>query len=145
MLRGELQRYNLHTAANKATENPFSDVQDEYVSTAYYMGIVKGKSSNTFDPDGEITRQEAALMLVRAFESCRYERDIKERFQPYSELSLKRKFADFDNISSWAREGVFQAEHMDFMNGVGNKMFDPLGKYTVEQSLTTIIRLYIQI
>jgi hypothetical protein len=50
---------------------PFTDVpaKEWYYSpagTAYHYGIVKGTSATTFNPDGNITRQDAAVMVTRA-------------------------------------------------------------------------------
>ncbi len=36
-------------------------------SLAYYLGLVEGRGDGSFDPDGLITRQEAAVMLTRAY------------------------------------------------------------------------------
>ena len=49
--------------------DPFVDgyLYDKY---AYYLGVVKGRGNGIFDPWGSITRQEAAAMLLRAYQVC---------------------------------------------------------------------------
>ncbi len=144
MDRSYIQVQRINEAESKLNVNPFVDINNNLVNLAYYMGIVKGTDGNHFNPQGEITRQEAAVMLLRAYKICYYQPNDKElkNLEGYSEKGLARDFKDSKNIAEWAKEGVEKAFDKHLMNGVGNKMFDPLGKYTVEQAIITIIRLY---
>lgn len=51
-------------------ETPFLDLTEDWyqagVASAYQAGIIKGRSETTFAPQGEITCQEARIMLDRA-------------------------------------------------------------------------------
>ncbi len=143
MSRGELQRTLLNMAMAKSDQNPFADTDNLYVKLAYQMGIVNGKTANTFDPDGDITRQEAAVMLIRAYQVCTD--NAINGYNPQKNHFLERKFNDFNEISDWAEESVFHVNDKKFMNGVSDSQFAPLGSYTVEQSIATIIRLYLEI
>ncbi len=138
MFNAKTQEDLLIDAAKKSNVNPFKDTDSEHVILAYYMGIVKGKGTDLFVPDGEITRQEAAVMLMRAYNICK----PQEQMKGYEEEYLNNKFVDAKDVSKWAKEFVYYASKAEIMNGVGNDMFNPRGKYTVEQSITTIIRLY---
>ena len=51
-------------------------------------------------------------------------------------------FADNNNISSWAIDSVGQIQAAGIMGGVGNNNFAPNGKYTREQSIITMLRLF---
>ena len=44
-------------------QTPFTDIDDDYVTAAYTIGIVSGVGNDMFNPDSAITRQEAAVML----------------------------------------------------------------------------------
>lgn len=55
-----------------SAECPFTDIGDalwakEAITELYACGIVNGRSANTFDPMGEVTRAEFVKMLVLAF------------------------------------------------------------------------------
>lgn len=117
----------------------FKDTTDFYVVAANALGIVNGKGDGIFDPSGMITRQEAAIMLLRA--SKVIDSSIGSNYSI--------GFADKNLVASWAQEGIgFVTSRSDLtsgksvMGGVGNNEFSPLTKYTREQSYLTIIRLF---
>lgn len=97
----------------------------------YKNGVVSGTSSTTFNPDGLITRQEAAAMLYRLCKALDYE-------LPQGTLD----FADADQVAPWAREAVAAISAAGIMKGVGNNQFNPTGVYTNEQSAVTLLRVY---
>lgn len=110
----------------------FEDAKQDHVRLAYMLGSVNGISNTMFAPDRHITRQEAAMMLINTVHSYRaFTYPAKE------ELA----YSDFDNIASWARPAVQAAGSMGLMEGVGGK-FDYEGKFTREQSIATVLRLY---
>ena len=117
--------------------NPFTDTMDRCVLAAYQLGIVKGTSATTFNPNVTITRQEAAVMLARTARVMG--------------LSAKNgmSFADADQIADWAKEDVsFVSGLTDtvsgskVMNGTGNGNFSPRSFYTREQAYVTALRLF---
>ncbi|MBP5244875.1 MAG: DUF3089 domain-containing protein [Clostridia bacterium] len=109
----------------------FTDTSDDYVLTASKAGIVNGIGDGLFNPDGKITREEAATMLSRLY--ILYSSQVS-----YAENA----FEDGADISEWALPGVGFCVKYGIMNGVSETLFDPQGLYTREQSLTTFVRLY---
>ncbi|MDR0861167.1 MAG: S-layer homology domain-containing protein [Oscillospiraceae bacterium] len=87
--------------------DPFADVRAGHwfhsgVNTAYIYGIVKGVSANAFNPDGIITREEAAVMVARAAKLCGIDTD-----RAGSEITLTLAlFDDYRAVSDWARESL---------------------------------------
>ena len=85
------------------SSSPFTDfaVNAWYgsaVSSAYYYQIVAGTSATTFNPNGTITRQEAAVMVSRAAVLCgmdvsRTEVEIRDTLA---------QFGDYRTVASWA-------------------------------------------
>lgn len=117
-------------------EVSFEDVLDSphlpFIERAYHIGIVNGMSDSEFEPDGDITRQEAAAMLMRAYKN-------------YANISGQENgftFADDDSISHWAKEDVYAINALGIMQGIGENVFAPLDGYTVEQAIITFWRLY---
>lgn len=85
----------------------FADVKkgDWYwsaVGTAYRYGLVSGRTETMFDPDGTITRQEAASMVTRAAKYCGMNTERNE----YAIQNILTLFGDYTAVSKWAREGV---------------------------------------
>ena len=109
----------------------FTDTDDVNVEMMAYLGVVRGVGDNRFNPDGLITRQESAAILSRLSSV------IDMPISPNAPT-----FADNDAISGWARGYVGQMQSSGIMGGVGNNRFDPNGRYTIEQSITTMLRVY---
>ena len=87
--------------------NTFTDVKagswyDPYVGTAYSYGIVNGRTATTFDPEGTITRQEAAAMVARAAKLCGMDTEL----ETYEILNVLAQFGDYMSIGEWARESM---------------------------------------
>ncbi|MBR1970713.1 MAG: S-layer homology domain-containing protein [Clostridia bacterium] len=85
----------------------FSDVDAskwyyDNVNTARFYGIIKGLSENTFNPNGKITREEAAVMISRASELCGIETEIEDA----AEIDILAGFGDYTKSSVWARESL---------------------------------------
>jgi|GEM_PF-1056752 len=117
----------------------FTDCSDPDVLAAYALGIVKGKKEGVFDPEGAITRQEAAVMLKNTAEVL----GIGET------TTSETEFADGETIASWAEDAVsFVAGLTDpesgslVMGGTGGGKFSPSGMYSREQAYCTMLRLY---
>ena len=130
--------YTHHAANNeiKLPELPFRDVEGctdlPFIERAYHIGIVNGISESAFNPYGEITRQEAAAMLMRVYKT----------YAEYNSISDAVKFSDDEQIAEWAKEDVYSINAIGVMQGVGNNVFAPLDGYTVEQAIITFWRLY---
>ncbi len=140
-IKVEEQMQIIQKATSDKSPVPFKDTDDRFVELAYKLGIVNGKSKDVFDPNGAITRQEAAAMLIRVYRLFG-DTSYISAYDKYYKTRLEEKFNDYDDIADWAKKDVFYSNEIGLMNGVGSKLFDPKGTYTVEQSITTIIRLY---
>lgn len=117
-------------------QSPFTDTNLPTVGYAYTLGIVKGTGDTTFNPNGSITRQEAATMLGRVGRL----------------LGLEAKsgtdFADRQDFPSWAVEGIAYVSGLTdpvsqkkVMEGTGGG-FAPKGTYTREQGIITALRIF---
>lgn len=104
---------------------------DSSVNMLHALGVVNGKGDGLFDPDGVVTREEAAAIMCR----------VAELFKPiyvFKNLS----FTDSRSVSDWAQYSVRWVSENSVMNGSGNNEFQPQGMYTVEQAVATVNRLY---
>ena len=120
-------------------QNVFSDTTDNEILVANALGIVNGVGNGRFNPDGMISRQEAAVMLMRTA-------SVLGITTPEATAV---SFADSDDFAEWAKAGIaFVSSMVDknsnqkVMSGVGNNLFSPLGTYTREQSIVTMLRLF---
>ena len=97
------------------------------------LGILQGRGNGDLDQLGTITRQEAAVMLARAYRL--YSGEIHDDAEPLT-------YADKGEIADWAMTDVQLMTHLGIMNGVGENQFAPKSSYSVEQCLVTLVRLY---
>ena len=117
----------------------FSDCSDPDVLAAAAIGAVFGPGDGTFRPEGLISRQDAAVMLMQAAAA------VGAEVLPLDGLLYK----DMEHISTYARPAVLWTSQMrdsvsgkPVMAGVGDGKFDPLGNYTREQAMLTALRLF---
>ncbi|URN92541.1 MAG: S-layer homology domain-containing protein [Candidatus Pristimantibacillus lignocellulolyticus] len=114
--------------------SPFTDVYDgNYeIIWAYENNIINGTGNGKFSPYATISREQAASLLMKVYH--------------YLDGNLKRGkapvFSDDAKISAWARSSVTQAAELSIMGGVSATKFDPQGKYSHEQTIVTMVRLF---
>ncbi|GEM_PF-1926311 len=124
-------------ALQSGLQTPFTDVDDDYVTTAYMLNIVSGVGDNKFNPDSNITRQEAAVMLnnlagVSGIDNSKVKTE---------------KFVDESYFADWAEDAIYKVSAIEnggtaIMTGTGNGKFSPWMNYTREQAAATMYRLY---
>lgn len=126
---------NVKLVFHDSDRYPGLDEEEDYRnSIAYYLGLVDGRSPGYFEPTAQITRQEAAVMLARAYRVVA--RELPE--VPAGDLP----FTDSDQIAGWAKESVALMYHWGILQGKSDGSFDPYGAFTKEQCLLTFLRLY---
>ena len=74
----------------------------KYVVAANTYGLVNGVSDTEFNPEGTITRQEAAVMTVRAARLCGLDAAMSEAEQNDTLCD----YMDYRSIASWAKEAM---------------------------------------
>ncbi len=109
----------------------FSDTEDLNVQKMASVGVVNGVGDGKFDPEAQLTREQAATILSRLAEAI-------GNPMPKNAPS----FTDNHQISDWAYDQVGQVQFAGIMSGVGNNLFAPKDPYTREQSILTIVRLW---
>ena len=111
-------------------ENVYTDSDNFFVNGLSALGIINGRGNGIFDPDGAISREEAAKILYQA----------AGLFMELPQGDVY--YNDFDRISPWAVEAVIWAKIVNVMQGVGGGYFEPQGTFTVEQAIASTVRLF---
>lgn len=109
----------------------FTDTTDAAVLRMASAKVVNGVGEGKFDPNGQLTREQAATMLSRL--SAALGKPLTAGMPT---------FGDSGSVASWAREAVGQMQASGVMGGTGGNQFSPKQSYTREQSIVTIMRLY---
>lgn len=103
------------------------------VAAAYEAGLVQGVTENEFAPDREITREQMALLLVRAYEYKNgTSKDAKDGLISY---------ADRAKVSSWAESSVNKAIELGLMKGKSERLFNPISNTLRAEAAQAIINL----
>ncbi len=97
----------------------------DYIATAAANSIVKGYSDTYFGPDDQITREQMAVMTIKATK--------------LSSASGELDFTDSGKISPWARDAVFRAVKAGIIKGYPNNTFRPEGNATRAEAVTIIV------
>lgn len=74
----------------------------EYVNTAFNYGIVSGMTDTEFNPEGTITREQAAAMIERAARLCGMEYEADDNVI----RNTLAEFLDYTSVSHWAKMSV---------------------------------------
>ncbi|MBO9606155.1 MAG: S-layer homology domain-containing protein [Paenibacillaceae bacterium] len=114
---------------------PFKDVSasSRYggaIAAAYEYEIVLGRGDGIFDPDANITRQEAMALIQRAATVASYK----------GAMGDLNTFADADKLSEWALESAKFAVGSGLFQGY-NGYLNPLGNITKGETTSIIIQL----
>ena len=110
----------------------FNDTNDASIIAASALGIVNGTGADTFSPYAELTREQAAVMMMNA---------AKVLGKDGAEGAVT-EFADGSLIAAWARDAVGFVSQLHIMNGTGGGTFSPKDMYTREQSYIAVYRLF---
>ncbi len=119
-----------YTRIPDKAKSQFSDTDSYNVRVLADLGIITGYEDGNFRAQGEITREEAAVIISRMLKLYNLEETSETEYQ------------DADTIQEWARSAVDITARYNIMNGVGDNTFAPKGSYTVEQSIITMLRVF---
>lgn len=125
--------------AKDASAVPFKDVDRaawyaSSVAAAYSRGLVSGRDEAVFAPDEQITREEMAVMIVRAYEATT---NAKAPEADAGEAS----FLDAKLISPWAAASVQAGAALSLLAGRADGVYDPQGTTTRAESAQALWNL----
>ena len=107
-------------ATDKGDITSFTDVSSgswyyDAMAISYKMGIFKGDGAGKLNPDAYITRQEAFLVLSRAFALTN------------ADASSLTKFSDASSVATWAKDGISAMVASGYVGGSNGKL-NPLAQ-----------------
>lgn len=121
-------------------QSSFTDVKAD----AYYMGyiewsvknnILAGIGGGKFDPDGFVTREQAAVIMDRYTTAIGFK---------LPEVHAENTFADNDKIGAWAAPSVKRIQMAGIIRGKGNNLYDPQGTAT-RAEVSAALRRFVEL
>lgn len=104
------------------TAGQFSDIGEEWYSgsvrTAYEVGLMKGDSVNTFNPDGQLTNAEAVAIAARIHSIYNYGKDSFNTTSPWYQAYID--YAVSNNICDNNFNPDDTAQRSTFVGIIGN-------------------------
>ena len=123
--RWEFMRYiNRAFGFTEKASISFSDVSSdslyyETVQIAVKYGYINGVGNDKMDPEGTLTREQAATILGRL-----------HKYTPSADLSELNSFTDREMLSDYSKPYVAEAVAQGYINGYTDGTFKPQGKIT---------------
>lgn len=129
--------YRLANPDEKTATVTFNDISADNwffdaVSWATENNIVNGTGNGEFLPNENITREQMALIIYRF---------VKMQGINTDEFSNLENFADAEDISSWAIDGMKWANSVNLINGTSETSLSPKNTATRAQVATILMRL----
>lgn len=142
--RGEFATYiakGLGLSSDKAAAAKFKDVNTNtamgaYIGAASAAGIVAGNTDGTFKPNLPISRQEMAVMMIRAAKTAGLEIQL-----PQSASAYLQKFTDSGKVGAWAKDDVAKSVYIGVINGKTAKTLSPQTNATRAEGTVMLLRL----
>lgn len=121
-----VKAFHLPEQTGKVFDDTAGHWAEKFIATAAAHGIVSGYSDTAFGPDDPITREQMAVMIVKAAR--------------LAENQNGKAFADADQVSAWARNAVATASQHQIINGYPDNTFRPQNSATRAEAVTVIIK-----
>ncbi|MCL6610369.1 MAG: S-layer homology domain-containing protein [Peptococcaceae bacterium] len=117
---------------------PFKDVDEgawyrRAVAAAHAGGLVSGVAPDRFEPEGNITRQEMAVIIARVL--------LKKGYKNGKSEDLAA-FRDRTEMASWAEGPAALAVREGIISGVGGGRFAPRDRATRAEAAVMLHKLY---
>lgn len=127
-----MDAYMIDNGVGYTTGN-FADCigRDESIDRLFKLGIISGRTDVLFEPDGAVSRQEAAAMITR----------VADLFM-YVGTNYRLNTADSSNVAPWASFYVRWVMDKGIMSADENNRFNPDGTVSVQQAITAVSRLF---
>ena len=124
--------YRMAGSPAATAKTPFTDIADQIpefqsaIAWGYEHGYVNGKSETTFDPSGNVTRQEAMKILFG------YSGSVSGMESMFTAI-YDESFTDSEQIASWAKAGMYWGVYNDIISGTSKTTLTPQGLATRAQ------------
>ncbi|MGG0823485.1 S-layer homology domain-containing protein [Paenibacillus turicensis] len=114
--------------------SPFSDINNQYVTKAFHLGIVAGNGSKLFNPEQSLQRQDMAIMLNNVLK-------VAKLTLPDQASQWQKQYKDLDTISGYATEALKSFNATGIIQGIGEQI-QPKQSTTREQAIVIAERIY---
>ncbi len=108
---------------------PLKHWASEFVEAAFAAGVIKGFDDGSFEPNTYVTRQDMAVMVLRAAQAAG---------RTFTEKREAQVFGDDATVAAYAKPAITTLQKAGIVNGVENGNFAPLSTSTRAQACQII-------
>ena len=116
----------------KLARSPFDDTDNPKVNALQFVGIISGKAERIFAPDEKLSREEAAVILVRCADYVGLELPM---------VRVDMSYSDNSEISPWAVSSVYRLKVPGILED-RDGAFAPQAALTGEEALSMLIKFH---
>lgn len=120
-----VKAFKLENKTGKIFNDTANHWAKDQIATAQAYGIVGGYNETTFGPNDPITREQMAVMIVKA--------------AGITDVTGGVNFSDGEKISSWATSAIETAVSHKILTGYPDNTFGPQGNASRAEAATVII------
>jgi len=121
-----VKAFKLEVKSGKVFDDTANSWAKDYISTATAYGITAGYGDTIFGAGDPITREQMAVMLVKAGK--------------FVSAGEGKTFVDGNQISLWAREAISIATQQQIMSGYDDNTFRPQNNASRAEAVTVLAR-----
>lgn len=114
--------------------SPFRDINNQYVTKAFHLGIVSGNGSELFNPEQSLQRQDMAVMLNNVLKAAKVT-------LPDKQAQWQKQYKDLNTISGYANDALKKFNATGIIQGIGEQI-QPKQSTTREQAIVIAERIY---
>ena len=111
---------------------PVDQWHSNYISTMIQNKLALGYPNGTFNPNGNITRNEISVIISKV---------LKLKVNEEEQHVLLSNFNDSVSIPDWAKTSIVDVAKTEIMKGDTSNNFNPLNNATRAEAATVILRL----
>lgn len=121
-----------------AFSTSFLDTDDKNVLYAADLGIITGRGDGIFSPNDAITRQEAAVIIVRLLSLCGTSTTVSGA----DVVAALSSYTDTARLSDWAINPMVFCLENGIIKGMSENELWPAYHTTREQAIVTLLRCF---
>lgn len=134
------EKYTGKEAAIPAN-NPFNDTTNPIILKAVELGITNGFTPTSFNPGGPISKQDMAVMIVRAMKAGGIDTSVTTKVTAFMDAKEIGGHA-LSSVEALQERGVLKGEKYDSVNGTARYKLDPLGSISKQEAIILLKRAF---
>lgn len=123
------------TSADAFTDVSSAARYGTYIGAAHSYGLINGKANGIFDPEGTMTRQEVATLVMRAAALCGMDTEMTD-----TEIrDMLAQFGDYITVDSWALQGLAFCYSENILSDININAKNPILRCEIAQMIFNML------